>query len=208
MTERYCSKIDSLIISIEGSRAVGKTTLLTGLQELFPSAFIRKGFERSSKKFNMETEKGFLSCEKWYIEREIKTVKKLRNQQLSLIARGPESIEFHCLNFPRLKCKDWNISTLLDKELTLLRKQRSDKILYLSASITTLKKRAQLDKKTRFGLDEWFDIWYPEMESFFLSLPHVHILNTDSLNPENVINIVADWIRNQMYCDKTIKKSR
>ena len=186
----------AFVIAVEGSRAVGKTTLLRALSEVFPRAFVREGFEKSSVHFDMNSEEGFCACEKWYIEREIETFAKLP-EGLVLLARGPESIEFHCLNYARLSGKTWDASQRLAHDIVCLRQCRSNRVLYLSASIDILKDRARADSKRRDGLEEWFEVWHPAMELFFLSLPHVNVLRTDGCCADDVLRIVTNWIQNE-----------
>lgn len=185
----------SFVISLVGSRAVGKTTLVNGLKKLKPDMIFREGFRRIENDLNMNEAEDFYENQRWYINREIKEFEQFKNQdKIALLVRGPEDIEFYTFHYARYNKKDWNIEENLKEELAQLRKCKSDVILYLDASIETIIKRKENDTKKRVTMEDWLTNWQPYIDPYFKSLPNTKVLNTENKTKEEILEWVINWI--------------
>lgn len=185
----------SFIISLVGSRAVGKSTLVNGLRKLKPEMVFREGFRRVENGLNKDEEQEFYENQRWYIKREIREFEEFKNQDKPvLFVRGPEDIEFYTFHYPKYNNKDWDVEGNLREELQRLRKCKSDVILYLDASIDTIVQRKEKDKKLRPTMQDWLTNWQPYINPYFKSLPNTKVLNTENITAEEVLNWVSQWI--------------
>lgn len=170
------------IISIQGGMAVGKTTLAKTLEKQFqriqviyenPYPIVNK---RNNLKLDLHTLEGFIENQKLFIETEIKRFEQLNNN-LVILDRGPEDIEFYTLYFPIANGYLWDIENRLKDELGELRKCRSDLIFYLDADLETLQYRKQNDlSKRRNSFNQNMELylyekdWYKQFNTKFINV--------------------------------------
>lgn len=186
------------IISLTGSRAVGKSTLVAGLRQLDPDLTIREGFRRIQNSVDMSDEASFIENQKEYIEREIKEFHEVKASGRNCIfVRGPEDIAFYTVHHPTLVPggANWHVENDLKDELARLRACLSDAILYLDASKDTIEKRARLDTKVRTKMATWLHDWQPYIEPYFKSIPYTKVVTTDDKTPAEVLRLVSAWIK-------------
>ena len=175
------------IIALEGSRAVGKTTLIENLRIRSPDLLILDGYKYESKKLNLLKENEFLKNQKIYIKQKIEQYRQLKNTaQTALVVRGVENIEFFTLHHPRVYGFNWDVEKYLRDELNELRNYQSDWILYLDASKETIMKRKNDDVRKRKDMDFWVNNWVIEMKQWFSQYFYTCFVNTDTLSKEEV----------------------
>ena len=175
------------IIYLEGSRAVGKTTLLKKLKQKFPNLVIIDGFARKDFSFDLKQLDDFILNEKLYLACDIAEYNELRNNNRTVIwVKGPYTDVYFTRTFPKTINKDWNISTLLKKELELIENCTPDEIVYLDASEKTILDRYSKDSNKRATMTEWMK-WLPEFRNHYLNKRCAKIIKTDNLSPEEVM---------------------
>lgn len=175
------------IIALEGSRAVGKTTLVENLRKLYPDLLILKGYKYNQKKFNLLKEDDFCENQKIYINQKIEQYSQLKKiAQNTLVVRGVEDIEFFTLHHPKIYGFDWDMERNMRDELIELRKYQSDIILYLDASKETILKRKDEDVRKRDDMDFWLNNWLLNMKQWFSQYSYTHFVDTDTLSKEEV----------------------
>lgn len=185
-----------IIFSLSGCKAVGKTTLINGLKKIFPNMIIREGFRPVDLNLNLDEEKEYYENEKFYIYREIEEYYGFReNDQMVLLLRGPEDLEFYALTYPKIMGYNWDVEKELKKELEDLRKCRSDYILYLDANLSTIMNRKNHDlTKLRKNMDRWLNDWQPYLERYIKNISYTTVLSTDTLSSEEVLEWTTKWI--------------
>lgn len=189
-----------VIFSLSGCKAVGKTTLIDGLRKCFPEMIIREGFRQVDLHLNLDNEEEYYENERVYIEREVKEYHNYKNHKGPvLLLRGPEDLELFATRYPLIKGKKWDVEVGLKNELSNLRKCRSDYILYLYASISTIMHRKNNDRtKPRKNMSMWLDEWQPNIEEFMKSINYTTVLETDEMTVIEVLNWTTKWMISRM----------
>lgn len=160
--------------------AGGKTTLAKRLEKKFPNILVTYEnpypivAQREKLNFNMSTKEGFVNNQRLFIRAEIERFRNFPKGKV-LFDRGPEDIEFFTLHYPRANGYGWDIENQLKEELEELRTCRSDLIIYLDASPSTLLSRKNADKTRARGsfeknmkLYQFEREWYQTHNTIFL----------------------------------------
>lgn len=178
-----------VIITIEGSWAVGKSTLLQRWKALHPSYLVHDGLEKYDAGADLSDEASYCQHERRYLRHFLAEERRLRAQpQPVLRIRGTEAAAFYAFYFPQSHGHAWDIERLLREELAALRATPSDLLLYLHASVPTILQRAAQDTtKRRAKLSRWLEAWQAPTEAFFRSLPQTIVIDTDGLSPDEVL---------------------
>ncbi|SFA70993.1 MULTISPECIES: AAA family ATPase [unclassified Bacillus (in: firmicutes)] len=168
------------IVSFQGGMAGGKTTLAKRLEKKFPNIYVSYEnpyplvAQRGKLDLDLSTEEGFVNNQRLFIRAEIERFLKLPTGKV-LFDRGPEDIEFFTLHYPRANGFEWDIEYLLKEELTELRSCRSDLIIYLDASPSTLFSRKIADQtRERGSFDKNMKLypfereWYEKQHTVFI----------------------------------------
>ena len=141
--------------------------------------------------------------ERRYLRHFLAEERRLRAQpQPVLRIRGTEAAAFYACHFPRSHDHAWDVERLLHEELSELRAAPSDLLLYLHASVPTIRQRAAQDAtKQRAKLSRWLEAWQAPTEAFFRSLPQTVVIDTDDLAPDEVVQ-EADRTLSRWFTEK------
>ena len=185
------------IITISGTRCVGKTSVINSLRSLFPEWCIREDRPSNPASFNLDVEEEYCANERFYIDRQIEEYNKMRNgSQDSIIVRGPEDLLFYVLHYPVANSKSWDVKARLKYELELLDHCRSDKIIYLNASKTIVLERSRADmNKKRTTINHWVSIWHDSLIDFMSHYDTCDFVDTDDKTLDEVVKCVEKLIR-------------
>lgn len=192
-----------VIITIEGSWAVGKSTLLQRWKALHPSYLVHDGLDKYDVGADLSDEASYCQHERRYLRHFLAEERRLRAQpQHVLRIRGTEAAAFYACYFPRSHDHAWDVERLLHEELSELRAAPSDLLLYLHASVPTIRQRAAQDAtKQRAKLSRWLEAWQAPTEAFFRSLPQTVVIDTDDLAPDEVVQ-EADRTLSRWFTEK------
>lgn len=198
----------SIILSLQGCMAVGKTTVVRRLQELAPYVHVSYESNRDIIKaiqvrgLNKNQYEDFLEIQKLWLMNEVSRFEQAQQYSCTVMDFGAEEIEFYTLNYPKSLGMDWEVETPLQQELTAIRKCMPDRILFLDASESVLRKRKEADPtRSRNFFEHHITHLLPLKREWFLKKSNVDILNVESLTPDEVGQKVKGWV------DKTIKEN-
>lgn len=191
-----------MIVALEGPRAVGKTTLLTAIQDTLPQIQVFSGFKLKSS-YNLDNETGFCDNQKEYIERKINQYNLVDSSKMNLITRGTENVLFYTRTYPIIKgYNDWQVYNKLKEYFIRLNQQRSDLIIYLDANCEVLQDRNKKDTRQRLWFDKELRTWNMMMKSWFMRYNNCIFIETSNLNAnevhDHVFEILNTYI-NGMY---------
>lgn len=196
-----------MIISLQGSMAVGKTTILRKLEKEFPEFFV--SYEDNAdvvaelKKLKLEKNnfEDYVKIQKLWIENEITRYNNVKNKDKVIMDFGAEEIEFHTLAFPKTKGYEWDVEGALKEELSNLRKILPHKILFLQATEDVLRKRKENDStRSRNSFEVYLKEFLPLKLEWFKNKNNVEFLNTDNLSIDEVYDKVALWLKKEFAC--------
>lgn len=192
-----------MIVSIEGFKGVGKTTLISELKKYYPdfcyitskerNAYLKKNLNYD----NSDSENQFYVMQKTLIEFMNNIYEKYSQDKMIIMDRGPEDLEFYTRYYPYAHGFNWNTQKNLSKELNTLGKIRSDRVLFLDASDDVIFKRRTNDKKVRVKNEKTEFLSSKLMKEYFLKLDYTKLINTDNIEARDVVDLSKDWIDNQ-----------
>ncbi|MGT2802363.1 hypothetical protein [Streptococcus henryi] len=198
-----------MIISIQGSMAVGKTALVTYLKDAIPKAvlsyeditpIVSEVKERALDKNKFED---YLEIQKLWIAHEIQRYQKVRDFPLVLMDFGAEEIDFYTRFCPQAAGYDWNPLPFLENELTQLSYCLPDHIIFLEAEDEVLQQRKASDKtRSRNFFDFQLEKLLPLKRKWFAEKENVIFLDTNGLSREEVGQKTADLIRQMLAEEK------
>lgn len=190
-----------MIISIQGSMAVGKTTLLANLQKKFPDAVF--GYEDVTpvigdiqrKHLDKTIFEDYLAIQKLWIAHEVQRYQKVKDYPLVFMDFGAEEIDFYTRFYPQAIGQEWHVLSSLKNELTQLSYCLPDYIIFLEARNETLRKRKASDNtRTRNFFDFQLEKLLPLKRKWFTKQRNVIFLETDNLSNEEVAQQAAQLI--------------
>lgn len=192
-----------MIISIEGFKGVGKTTLISELKKIYPDFCYITSKERNDYlKKNLimnvsDSENQFYIMQKTLIKFIDDIWKRHSRDKIIIMDRGPEDLEFYTRYYPYAFGFNWDYEKKLSEELEILRNIRSDRILFLGASDEVIFNRKNNDKKSRAksAKDEFLSSKL--MKEYFLKLAYTTLINTDNLSVGEVVDCAKYWMDNQ-----------
>ena len=191
----------SIILSLQGSMAVGKTTAAKYVQDNLPDVTV--SYEDISsviseiKKRNLDknTFEGYVEIQRLFIKAEIKRWTELKKYPLSLIDMGPGEIEFHTLHYPKALSKDWDVESALSQELDELRKCKIDETLFLEASTQKLTQHKENDKTRSRTFFDFYTKYMLDAKKKWYVERNARFVNVDTLSKEEVGQVVLDWVK-------------
>ena len=191
----------SLILSLQGCMAVGKTTALNYIQENVP--YVKISYEVNtdiieqinSKNLDKNQYDDYLEIQKLWINNEIKKWRIAQTFECTIMDFGAAEIEFYSLNYPKSIGKDWEIESKLHKELINLRNCMPDRMLFLDASEKILRKNKEQDSRLpRNSFEHHLKYLLPLKKEWFIGREDVDVLNVDELSQNEVGSKVRKWI--------------
>jgi len=191
----------SIILSLQGCMAVGKTTAIKYIQENAPyvniSYELNQDVIKAVRKRKLDKNKfeDYLEIQKLWIDKEIVRWEKAQQYHCCIMDFGAEEIEFYTLNYPSTINLDWNVEKALHNDLERLRKCLPNRILFLNASEETVKKNKENDgTRRRLFFEHHIKYLLPLKKAWFINKDNVDILNIDCLSKSQVGEKVKAWI--------------
>lgn len=190
-----------MILSLQGCMAVGKTTAVRYLQEHAPEIHI--SYEDNSdviaqiKAKNLDKNKyeDYLKIQRRWLRKEVQRWEKARQYPCTVMDFGAEEIEFYTLNYPKTIGMDWDVADALKPELDAVKACMPDRILFLNASVETLRRNKQNDPtRSRNFFDHYLQHFLPLKKAWFLGRSDVDVLDVDDLTPEELGQKVKEWV--------------
>lgn len=112
---------------------------------------------------------------------------------------GSEEIEFYTLNYPLSKGFEWPVADALASELDQLKAIQPKRILYLRASLQTLRQHKENDATRDRGFFETYvTTLLPLKEAWFAGNDWVDFLDVDDLSAEELGSAVRKWVEGQI----------
>ena len=195
----------SLILSLQGCMAVGKTSAARYLEAHVPG--LRVFYEDNAAVIEEVRQRGldrtvyedYLEIQKLWIARELRRWEAAQSFPAALMDLGAEEIEFYTLHYPKSIGKDWEIEAPLAEELQALRRCLPRRILFLDAGDEVLRRRKASDEsRSREFFEHTLTTLLPWKRQWFLGRENVDVLRTDALDREQVGRQAAAWVRTQM----------
>ncbi|MGT2907295.1 AAA family ATPase [Streptococcus dentiloxodontae] len=198
-----------MIIAIQGSMAVGKTTLVGYLQQALPEAIVSYEdvapvvAEMRARQLDKNKFEDYLEIQKLWIKHEIQRYHKVKDLPLVLMDFGAEEIDFYTFNYPQALGEDWDVSAALQAEIAELRQCLPDHVLFLEAKPETLRQRKAANKtRSRNFFDFQLEKLLPLKRQWFAGKDNVSFLQTDGLSAEEVgkkaLLLLKQWLENEM----------
>lgn len=194
------------IISIQGPQAVGKSTLISNLQQEFKRGVLQ-GVQVEEKKpfnfpdqYNLENPEEFLKNQRIYFANELKRWEMLKNFKCYgvILDRGPEDTICFSYIFPRFLRAEWNIDAHIPALTKRYIKNTSHRIIYLTASYESIQARKLLDTtRDRNYCISSSEYWKLEKD-YFASLDKTIIIDTTNCSQLEVTNICLDVLHDAL----------
>lgn len=188
----------SVILSLQGGMAVGKTTLAHRLHNRLRNVEVSFEYpKKRPKDLDVFKEEEYYKIQRYFIKLEIERYRNLSKGNV-IIDLGPEEIEFYTLFFPKCIGQNWNVEDALKKELLELRECRIDSILYLDISTDILCSRKDADKERKRGFFEnYIKYLHPLKRPWFEKEKNTTFINVDNMTPEGLEDWTLNWLKQQ-----------
>lgn len=194
-----------MIISLQGSKAVGKTSLLRQLSVKLPEAYI--SYEHitdvsaaiAQQNLSKDNYDDYQVIQGMWIDHEIHRYQHVKNHSLVLMDFGAEEIDFYTRFYPKSCGKNWEISPALQKKLELLQPCLPDLVIFLDATDEELRARKLADtSRKRSFFDYQLEHLLPLKKQWFLSQQNTIRLDTSGKPIDEVLKEVLAIVTQQM----------
>lgn len=192
-----------MIISLQGSMAVGKTSVLKDIVKRLQGVTISyedvAGVITKIKQDQLDKDNydDYQIIQGLWIDHEISRYEKVADKKLVLMDFGAEEIDFYTRFYPKAGGKDWQLSQQLKNKLKALEACLPDLVIYLDASDIELRRRKQLDKtRSRSFFDFQLENLLPLKRNWFLSKDNTIVIDTSAKTLEEVSQEVYMLISN------------
>lgn len=199
----------SIILSLQGSMAVGKTTLARNLDKHIPALNVSYENNRhviqeiKNQQLDKNKFEDYIKTQKLWLNNEISRWERATEYNCTLMDFGAEEIVFYSLNYPLSIGKKWNVEEQLQKELEEIKKCLPNRILFLDASEDVLRKHKQADTtRSRSFFDHYLHYLLPLKREWFIGKENVDLLNIDLLTQEEILEQAKEWIESFMIHPK------
>ncbi len=191
----------SVVLSLQGCMAVGKTTAVRYLQMKEPHIFI--SFESNHhvieevkrRKLDKNQYEDYLEIQKLWLKNEIARYEEAITHPVSIMDFGAEEIEFYTLSYPKSMRKNWEIACALKTELEAVRACMPARILFLDASEETLRAHKEADStRSREFFEYYLEHMLPLKKAWFRERKDTSWLCVDGLTEEEVGEQVKKWV--------------
>jgi len=194
----------SVILSLQGCMAAGKTTAARYVEKNMDNVFV--SYENPApllqevkrQGWDQNTLEGFVEIQRLLIKNEISRWEECQQHKYVLMDLGADEIEFFTLFYPKSRGFDWDTEKILKKELTALRQCVYSGVLFLNASPETLIRNKQMDTTRKRGsFDHYLTNMYNLKKEWFLSRqqPKTDFIDIDGMTKEQVGQLVVEWIK-------------
>lgn len=190
----------SLILSLQGCMAVGKTTAVKYIER--HASYINISYETNNdiveqvklRSLDKNTFEGYIEIQKLWIKNEIIRWEKAQKFSCSIMDFGAEEIEFYTLNYPKTIGVNWNVEIKLHRELKQLRQCMPNKILCFDASEEVLRSHKKNDNaRSRTFFEHYIKYLLPLKREWFVGKENVDVLIVDELTCDEVGQKVKEW---------------
>ncbi|MGV3011482.1 hypothetical protein [Streptococcus thoraltensis] len=194
-----------MIISLQGSMAVGKTSVLKVITKRLPEATV--SYEDiatvvatiKQRHLDKDTYDDYQIIQCLWIDHEIARYNNVVGEQLVLMDFGAEEIDFYTRFYPRASGKNWQLSRRLESKLKELEGCLPDLVIFLDASLEELRHRKALDKeRSRSFFEFQVEHLLPMKLEWFLSKANTVIVDTNGKSIEQVgdevIRIISSYV--------------
>jgi len=190
-----------MILSLQGSMAVGKTTAVRYLQEHVP--YVNISYENNTeiieeikqRQLDKSKYEDYLEIQKLWLKKEVVRYNKAQKFMCSVMDFGAEEIEFYTLNYPKTIGQKWEIESVLHEELKQVRMCMPTRILFLDASNEVLLKHKENDNtRSRNFFEHHLKYLLPLKRNWFIGKENVDVLNVDNLSSDEVGMKVKEWV--------------
>lgn len=191
----------SMVLSLQGCMAVGKTTALQYIQRHVP--YVNVSFESNrhivelvkARNLDKNVFEDYIEIQKLWIQNEITRWENAQKYDCTIMDFGAEEIEFYTFAYPQTIGANWDVEAGLHEELVKLRKCLPDRILYLDASEETLRKHKENDtKSTRKSFDYYIKNMLPLKRKWFIEKDNVDVMNIDGMDRKILGERVKIWV--------------
>lgn len=179
----------SKIIYLEGSRAVGKTTLLKNIKRRGLNINVIDGYARKEFMFDTTRFQEFILNEKLYFACDLAQYDVLKEEDSpTIIVKGPYTDVYYAERYME---KVFPMKQIQETELYPYIKNIKehcvpDGIIYLDASLETIQKRYASDDHRRRTMDEFLNNWLDDFAHYFKSNPLTKIIDTNEKDEQMV----------------------
>lgn len=176
------------IIYLEGSRAVGKTTLLQNVKRQHPDYIVIDGSARKEYSFNNSNLDEYIINEKLYLACNVSQYEVLKSVDTTvIIVKGPYTDAFYAEKFGEEQFGDafWKREDLKEY-LEKAKECEPDMIIYLDASEEEILSRYKNDKKIRSSMPVFMNNWLAPFERFYKDNTKTRIIDTNGKTAEEV----------------------
>ena len=169
------------IFYLEGSRAVGKTTLLRNIRRNAPNFIVIDGYARKEFMFDTTKLDEFIINEKLYLACDLVQYDILKNEDSPVvIVKGPYTDVYYAERyiqkvFPAQDIKKTSLYPYIER---VKKYCTPDGIIYLDAPVEIIKKRCAGDSHFRKTMDEFLKNWLEDFERYFKSFSLTKVLDT------------------------------
>jgi dephospho-CoA kinase len=196
LSGKFIKEICMKVISIQGSQAVGKSTVIRGLVQSKTYNIIgTREFGENEKRvqqiknFNLEDRCGFLKNQVVFFKGESKRWSKIKEYPYDgiVLDRGPEDTICFSYIHPKVINASWSIEEVVPKLIEKYIKRESDVVIYLYAQKNVLIERKKQDTgRERLIFDKLLG-YYPLEMDFYRGLKNTVFVDTTELSPSDVL---------------------
>lgn len=193
----------SIILSLQGCMAAGKTTAARYVEQRLPQVHV--SYENPApmieeirrRNLKQNTPEGFVEIQKLFIRAEIARREENRKHEFALLDLGPEEIAFFTLHYPKSMGFDWDVQSLLRDELEALWGCMSDRVLFIDTGAEQLRRNKENDATRNRGFfDHTIEYLLPMKKDWLFAQDRfpVDVLDAGRLDKLALQEAVLRWV--------------
>lgn len=184
------------IVYLEGSRAVGKTTLLKKLKEKHPDFVLIDGYARKDFMLDVTKFQDFIINEKLYLACDIAQHEVYKSlDTVIVVVKGPYTDTYYCETVLKNQFNGLDyLQSGLKKYIDIAKECEPDYIVYLDATKETIMQRAQRDKHQRLTMNIFMEQWLDSFAMYYKNMEKTKIIDTNNLSPDDVYMKFMEYI--------------
>lgn len=176
------------IYYLEGSRAVGKTTLLRLIRKHNPGIAVIDGFSRREFNFDMGRWEEFVLNEQLYLGCAHVQYELLKKSPFhAVIVKGPYTDLYFAKTQARIAFPHNDImKTPLAEQVDAIERCVPDGIVWLDAPLETILERCRKDDHVRSTMNTFVSTWLAGFREHYVEERRASVINTFAKTPEQV----------------------
>lgn len=189
-----------MILSLQGSMAVGKSTAAKYVQARAPHIHVCLEdtgdviAQVRSRGLDKRRFEDYVEIQKLWLRNEVRRWQEARRHPVSLMDYGAEEIVFYTLHYPRSIGLDWPVEEVLGDTLAEVERCMPDRILFLDAPEAELRRRKEADAtRSRGFFEQSVTTLLPLKRAWFIGRTNVDVLDVSGLSPEETGAAVLRW---------------